>query len=477
MPTVFDAPAAGDPAHWTEMGMRLHSMGRYEDALVCADRVVALAPRVAVAWLNRGLTLEAMRRPADALASYDRALACEPADIAAWCGRAKALDELARLPEALDAAGRAIALDPASAGAWAQHGCTLAGLCRDDEAIASLDRAGQLAPGDPAVRVNRGLVRLRRGDLPGGWEDFEARADARRMEAQPLPGVPVWRKGEAVVGRRIALFAEQGAGDTIQFCRYAPLLARMGARVHLVVPPVLAELVATVADNVHVHVAGGALPRVDLQCLLGSMPHRCATTLGSIPARGPYLRAPRDQQARWRAALEEMDRHRPRPRVGLACSGSAGNRNDGRRSIALEQLAPLVQRTSAAGSQWHLVQNELRAADEPWLASLGIRDHRAALTDFAQTAALVACLDAVVSVDTSVAHLAGALGVPLYLLLPWSADWRWMLERSDSPWYPGARLYRQTNIGDWNGPVGRVAEALLAEIAAGTVRPSPLAPA
>jgi tetratricopeptide (TPR) repeat protein/ADP-heptose:LPS heptosyltransferase len=493
---------ANDPAHLTSLGMQLHALGRPDRALEMADRVVALAPGAAVAWANRALSLDALGRPAEALASYararvldagspdlllgcakalcdlgryaealeslDRCLREHPGNIGALDRRARALRGLGRLDEAIAASDSALQLHPRSAGSWAQRGCTRALQCRHAEALADLDRAVQLAPDDPLARFNRGLVRLALGQFPAGWEDYEARDDARIL-ARSLPGgVPLWKKGQEIAGKTLVLHSEQGAGDTLQFCRFAPLLARQGAHVQLIVPSGLLEIMSSLDAGVRVHVRDGTMPAADLQCELLSVAHRLDLDPLHMPVQVPYLRPARARIAQWRDTLARgspVQDSGAAFRIGLACSGNPANSNDRQRSIALAVLAPVIERLRAAGAQWHLVQNGLRASDEPWLERLGIRDHRAELTDFSATAALVQCMDVVVSVDTAPAHLAGALGVPLRLLLPACPDWRWLLDRGDTPWYPGARLFRQAQADDWDETLSRVAEALVADLA------------
>ena len=266
------------------------------------------------------------------------------------------------------------------------------------------------------------------------------------------PDGAAWTGSEPVAGRRLLLIAEQGLGDTIHFCRFAPLLAQQGAQVRLVVQPSLAVLLRSLGPAVEVSSASDPMPGFDLQCSLLSVPRALGTTLAAIPGRVPYLAPPAQRLQAWRERLGPVRR----PRIGLACSGNPGHGNDRNRSIPLSRFEIL----RALDAEWHLLQTDLREDDEPSLHALSIVDHRAQLTDFVETAALASCMDAVVSVDTAVAHVAGALGLPLLLLLPEVPDWRWMLDRSDSPWYPSARLFRRPESGDWSVSLRGVAEAL-----------------
>jgi hypothetical protein len=277
-------------------------------------------------------------------------------------------------------------------------------------------------------------------------------AGDRRDFAQPQ-----WRGEEDLRGRTILVHAEQGLGDTIQFARYVPLLAQAGATVILEAPPALCSLLARLPGVAGIMRRGEPLPGFDLHCPLLSLPLAFGTDAGSIPSAVPYLSAAPEQIARWRERLPVSTTRRT---IGLAWSGSAANPNDRRRSIPLADLAPLI--AAAAGSRLVSLQKDMRSADAatlttwPAIVPLGER-----LRDFDDTAALISCLDLVVTVDTAVAHVAGALGKPVFIMLPFAPDWRWLAEGDDTPWYPTARLFRQTQRGQWGDVVQRVAAALM----------------
>jgi tetratricopeptide (TPR) repeat protein len=476
---------------WHALGLRQYALGRHEEALRCFDRTLALDERLALAWCNRGVMLDALQRPAEAVQSYDRALQCDPALASAWsnraeslkklglrsealasldrcialapqavaprCARATLLREMDRVPEALEECERAVLADPQHGQAWGLRGLMLFLLMRHGESEASFERALQLDPRDRPARFNLGLLRLTLGRFESGWEGNESRETPLGHDKLPFEGAPLWQPGETIAGKTVVLLAEQGLGDTIQFCRYAPVLARAGARVVLSVPRSLHRLLGSLGEGVQVLGDGDAMPSFDLQCWLMSVAHRLGTRLETIPGQVPYLKVPPGRLAHWRGKLGQAPGRRLR--VGLVCSGSAGHVNDRNRSIGLARLAALIGELDC---EWHLLQNELRGEDEPWLQRLGIVDHRAELDDFCETGALASSLDAVVSVDTSVAHVAGALGLPLYLLLPANPDWRWMLERANSPWYPTAQLLRQAEAGNWERPLEQLRQALQA---------------
>jgi hypothetical protein len=266
------------------------------------------------------------------------------------------------------------------------------------------------------------------------------------------PGLaPEWRGASPLVGQRILVYAEQGIGDSLQFCRYVPMLAAAGARVTLEAPAALHELLGSLQTPLTL-AAPGETGSADLQCPILSLPYAFSTRADTIPAPIPYLRAPAGRVAEWRHRLGATKRLR----VGLTCSGNARHTADRRRSLPLSLIAPWLE----LDCQFHLLQSELRTADEAFLLESGIQDHRTDVIDLSQTAALTCCMDLVISVDTSVAHLAGALGCPVWLLLSKPSEWRWLLGRDDSPWYPTARLFRMSERGRWTDVIGAVQVAL-----------------
>jgi len=329
---------------------------------------------------------------------------------------------------------------------------------RVDEAIAEYRQAHALRPDFAAARFNEALALLRQGDFAAGWRLYEwrFRAVGRRTLVRTFPE-PLWLGATPLAGKTLFVHYEQGFGDTLQMLRYLPLLAARGARVLVEVPPALADIAATLRGSPAVVVEGAPVPAFDLQCPLMSLPLACGTTLASIPADVPYLFAPEPDRKAWQDRLGTRT-HR---RIGLAWSGSAGNTAAMRqRSLPLEHLLAWLP----AGAEFHSVQKDYRDGDPERLAADGrIRDHAASLRNFASTAGLIDQLDLVITVDTAVAHLAGALGKPVWVLLPFVADYRWLLDRGDSPWYPTMRLFRQPAFGDWASVLAAVAVELLRE--------------
>jgi hypothetical protein len=408
-------------AHW-QLGNAQSSEGRWGAALESYTAALAHDPRLAEAYLNRGNVLQQLERWAEALEAYEQVLALRPDDAAALSNRGIVLKEMHRFDESLQAFDRALARDPSN------H----------------------------TARYNRGLLALLLGRLSEGFQGYEARwqdpqgslyAGRRQIAA------PRWSGSEPLVGRRILLHAEQGFGDTLQFCRYVPLLAAQGAEVVLEVPAALVALLADLEGVARICAAGRPLPPFDCHCPLLSLPLALRTTLETIPRRIPYLHAEAAKVDSWRARLARV----PRPWVGLAWAGSPVHRNDRNRSMALQALLAALPDEL----QFVSLQKVVPPSDRAALAEARrMHDWTCELHDFSDTAALVEALDLVIAVDTSVAHLAGTLGKPCCLMLPFHPDWRWLLERHDSPWYPSLVLFRQERRGDWAGVLRRLTGVL-----------------
>jgi len=422
--------------------------GNLGEALRLYSALMKAARGSAEAASNHGVVLNDLDRPAEALASLDRALILKPDFAAAHYNRGNALFALDRYDEALRSFDRTLALDPTHVDAHYNRGNTLRELRRHGEALASYRHALALAPDRADIHVNEALTLLRMGNLREGFAAYEWRL---RGAPQPLPA-PGWRGAPDIAGKTIFLQAEQGFGDTLQFIRYAPLLAARGARVMAVLPAPLKPLVATMAD-VTALTAGDPSPEFDFHCPLMSLPLAFGTELATIPANVPYLHARPDRIDFWRHRLPATGR-----RIGVAWAGSAGFAGDRQRSMAFSALAPLL---GTAGVAWVGLQREVPAGDLTTLGAAGnFVNIGPDLRDFADTAAVVAQLDLIIAVDTALVHLAGALAKPVWVMLPYSPDFRWMLDRVDSPWYPTARLFRQPTPGDWASVITRVAEEI-----------------
>ncbi len=434
----------GDPDTLLNRGNALLTLKRPQEALDSFTQVLAQKPREANALLSRGSALAMLDRTEASLADFDACLALVPAHPAALYNRATALSVLNRHNEAIAAFDRALAAAPDNVKAWNNRGRALQALNRYAEAVDSFSQAIARKKDYADAHFNQALSLLTLGDLAAGFEQYEWRwqrsgmSDARRNYRRPL-----WLGEYPLARKTILLHAEQGLGDTIQFARYAPLLARAGATVVLEVPAELKGLLAGLAGVASCHARGETLPAYDVHCPLGSLPLALQTGPGNIPADIPYLQADEPHLAKWRARLAAL----PGKRVALSWAGNASHSNDRNRSIDLKLLEPLF---ALDGVSFLSIQRELRANDAELLAhQTNVTALGEELADLADTAAVVALADLTISVDTAVAHLAGALGRPLWVLLPFAPDWRWTLTGVHSPWYPQARLLRQPALADW----------------------------
>jgi tetratricopeptide (TPR) repeat protein len=435
-------------------GNTFYALGRFAEALASYRRVLALKPDFAEIHNNCGNTLWCLKRPAEALACYDAALTLKADYAEAHNNRGNALLDLNRTEEALASFERALALKPDYPDALVNRGNALRDLSRDHEALASFERAIALKPHLAEAHWNKALLHLSRGDYKAGWPGYEWRW--QRAGARPRDFAQSQWRGEDLRGKTILLHAEQGFGDTIQFARYIPMVAARGAKIILEVPQALMPLLAGIAGVTAMVARGAALPPFDLHCPLMSLAGAFGTRLATIPADMPYLHVPLERIEAWRTRLPKTERLR----VGLAWSGKPSHANDHNRSLSLSQLALLL---AVPGIEFISLQREYRDADLAALEDFpALRRLDDSLADFADTAAAIAQLDLVIAVDTAVAHLAGALGKPLWLLLPFMVDWRWLIGRKNSLWYPGAKLFRQPKIGDWDSVIAR----LCGEIAA-----------
>jgi tetratricopeptide (TPR) repeat protein len=475
-------------AHYNR-GVLLQEQQRWEEALASYERAVSLKPDYAAAHLNRGLVLKRLGQSAAAIASYDRAITIDAGFVLAYCNRGVALQELkqwegalasydkalalapdradvhlsrgdvlqqlGRWEDALASYERALRLKPDYADAWCNRGNALLAMHRMEEALASLDRAIALNPDVPEIHFNKSMALLLTGDFENGWVQYEWRLK-RQGRGQVEFAQPLWLGREDLAGKSILLHAEQGLGDTLQFCRYASLVARLGAKVVLAVQEPLANLLGGLDGIAQVLRPGEPLPQFDYHCPLPSLPLAFKTSLTTIPSSDRYLKSEPAKLAQWRTRLGE----RTVPRIGLAWRGNPKRSLDQARSFSLSDWIEHLP----GGFHYVSLQKEPSEADRAVLRSNpAVLNLGPGLDDFTDTAAVCDCLDAVLSVDTSVAHLSAALGRTTWILLPFNADWRWLLDRDDSPWYPAARLYRQKTSGVWRDVFEGVAMDLIAK--------------
>jgi Tfp pilus assembly protein PilF len=433
----------------------LLQQGQAQEAEVLFRALLATSPDDFDGLHGLGIIRAQQGASEEAIALIGAALARNPASPHAHNNLANVLQAADRHAEAIGHYRRALALKPDYVEAHRNFASALRALNRHRAAIARYRRAIAFQPDDAEAHLNAALSLLVLGDLAAGFREYEWRWRHRGGGFEPRRhAAPRWLGEGETDGRTLLLHAEQGLGDTLQFARYVPLLARRGARLVLEVQRELTPLLAPLPGVVACGAPGEALPAADYHSPLMSLPLACATRLQTIPAAVPYLAAPEAARARWRRRLGGGGG----PLIGLVWAGSPRHRNDRNRSIPLAALGRLL---SLPGLRFVSLQKELRAGDaallerHPKLARIGEE-----LTDFAETAAVVAELDLVITVDTALAHLAGALGRKVWILLPFAPDWRWLLGRADSPWYPTARLFRQPAIGDWASVVTALAAAL-----------------
>jgi tetratricopeptide (TPR) repeat protein len=461
-----------------------------DELLRRSDRLLARYPDNVAAWIGRGNALVGLARHTEAAHAYGEALKRQPDRVDALRNRAAALRAVGELAEALDHFDRALAVTGADPTLLYNRAITFQLLGRYDEALAD-HQAAATAPATSAEHLyargtalqqtgaheaalgdfelalkqdpNHGVAqrseaycRLLLGDFDKGWKQHESRwlandgALNRRYADRPL-----WLGADSIAGKTLLLHAEQGYGDTLQFCRYASLAHARGATVILDVPVALVPLVRSVHGVDRVLSDTETLPAFDLQCPLLSLPLAFGTALDTIPADVPYMSANPTLRDQWASRVDALTAP-GRLRVGLAWSGNPRHNNDENRSLPFAMLAPLFALDVAFVS----LQPQVRERDMEALAASGALRFEDALSDFEQTAALIAALDLVITVDTSVAHLAGALGKAVWILLPTVPDWRWLIDRDDSPWYPSARLFRQHRPGDWPAVIAGVSDAL-----------------
>ena len=427
----------------------LHATGHLDAALADFEKAIEIQPDYAQAWNNRGVVLQAQLRWDEAATSYVRAIAAQPDLGQAHYNLGNALRALGRFEEAITSYDAAIALEADAAHAFNNRGLALQELQRSAQAIASYDAAIAIQANYADAYWNKAIELLLCGDFAQGWKLYEWRwqrdafTSRKRDFAQPL-----WLGDATLVGKTVLLHAEQGLGDSIQFCRYAREVQALGAHVLLEVPRPLMALFASLEGVSQVIEKGAPLPRFDYHCPLLSLPLAFQTQLENLPGRTPYLASTAPQRDRWQRRLGP----RTQPRVGLVWSGNALDKNDLQRSVRLQDLLPYL----SSDFEFICLQKEMRPADQHLLQTSQIRFFGVQIEDFSDTAALCDLVDLVISVDTSVAHLAGALGKPTWILLPYTPDWRWMLHRDDSPWYPSVRLYRQTQERAWPSVLERM---------------------
>jgi tetratricopeptide (TPR) repeat protein len=467
---------------FVEKGIVLFELGRYEESIECFDlflkhisnsqvrelrdnclrhaltnydRILAESPANAEVLLKRGDILQRLHRYDHAVYNYNLALEIYVNKVVDVLNRrGNSLLNLNRPEDALESYNRALELSPSNASLLFNRANVLQQLARMDEALESYDQALADNPDLAEAKMEQSHCRLAMGDFKRGFQEYESRWENSQLKSAKLrSSAPLWLGEQSLARRTILLWAEQGLGDTIQFLRYVPLVAQTAGLTILRVPPPLLALAQTLDCPVSIITFADPLPPHDFNCPLLSLPLAFGTTLESIPSDVPYLSAKADQVENWRKQLGP----RTRLRIGLVWAGRRREPLNRTRDMGLEVLGPLTRLdVEIIGLQKEIPDQDKGALESmPNIICLGEN-----LSDFADTAALIENLDIVIGVDSAVVHLAGALGKPVWLMLRHSGEWRWLLERSDSPWYPTARIFRQKNPGDWAGVVSDIAQQL-----------------
>lgn len=461
------------PEAHNNCGLIQMEQGQLPDALASYDQALALQPAYPAALYNRGIALMQMKRPLEALTAFREALSLVPDSIDALNNCGAALDALDRPEEALECYDRAIAIAPEFASPHCNRGMALAALHRFHEAIVAYDRALELDPTFEKASFNRSILVMLLGDFADQWADYEHRFEQANVARRELAGsYPHW-KGEPLNGKKIIVCEEQGIGDTIQFARYLQLIADRGAEVTFLARASLSRLLRPLAATVRI-VDEEPNETFDFQCALLSLPGVFKTTPQNTPQTVPYLAAEPDLVATWQDRLGDKGF-----KIGICWQGNPLGSIDVGRSIPLRQFQPIagidgVRLISLQKN--HGLEQLAELPEGMHVETLG-PDFDVGPDAFVDTAAVMANLDLIITSDTSVAHLAGALGRPVWLVLKQVPDWRWLLDRADSPWYPTMRLYRQPKRGDWESPFAQIADDLRSHLAAvADGKPTSLAP-
>jgi len=483
---MFDGALATSPDDTRALNYRartLEALGRLPEALEALNRAVTIDPTCAADWRNRGLALRKLGHLEEAIASFDRALEIVPNFVDVLVKKASALEALERREEALAVSERALALSPDNASAINTRGIILERLQRYTEAQANFERLAQLdresvdalnnvgmiaaRRGDfqealayydrslarkadqPAAHYNRSIVRLALGDWLGGFVEYEYRWQVAPLERMRFDHLGRRWNGEDVAGKTVLIHHEQGYGDTLQFVRYVPKVRKLGARVILAVPAGLRRLLGVMRDCAAIVSEGDPVPAHDYYCPMISLAAVFRTTPETVPPEVPYLTPDPKLVAHWKERLGD----KTRPRIGILWSGRQTPPINYPRDIPLAKWRPLFD----LEADFFGLQPSMFDADREALSRMpGLRHAGEALTDFAETAALICNLDLVIAVDSAVAHLAGALGRPVWLLNRYASCWRWLQQGTTTPWYSTMRLFRQPRLGDWDSVIQTV---------------------
>lgn len=444
---LYDSIIAAQPAHadaWHMRGLLDTQTGQHAQAVKLISQAIALDATKSAYFNNRGLAFLAQQSLTEALADFQQAIALEPRLAQAHCNLGNVLQELLRFEAALLCFDRAIDLQPDYADAYFNRGNLWVIFKRPDKAIEDFDRALGFFPDDADFKYNKSIALLINGQYESGWKFHEARWDrASTKHLRRQFSATLWLGRENIKNKKILLYAEQGLGDTIQFIRYVHMVVQLGAQVFVEIQSPLIQLFQGMEDVITWIKKGEALPIIDFHCPLMSLPLAFKTRLNNIPSFPSYLSCDKTKKKVWENKLAPKNK----PRIGIAWSGSSTHKNDQNRSISLAVFKSIISDDAV----FYSLQNEYRAHDIELIHDHPeIIDSSDQLQDFSDTASLCDLMDLIITVDTSVAHLSGALGKSTWVLVPHNPDFRWFVDRQDSPWYPSIKLFRQNSFHDWN---------------------------
>ena len=433
----------------------LKALHQYDSAITYFNKAITLNPSYAEAHNNIGLVKQELKEYSAAIANYEKAISLKPDYYEAFYNKGIALIGLNQFTDAISTFNQTLKLEPDFAKAFNGLGHANQELLRLTEAMSNYEKAILKDPKFADALWNKSLLKILLGEYPEGWSLYEHRWKVRKFKKESRDfNQPLWLGENTIQNKIILIHAEQGLGDSIQFCRYIPMIESLGPRqIILEIPKPLTSIISTVNSKTILLEKGNPIPQFDLHCPMMSLPHAFRTTLDNIPAQIPYLNADKNKVLDWSKMLGDPKN----PRVGIVWSGSSNHPNDHNRSLLFKQLAPLL----ILPFEFHSLQKEIKAVDLVSLKNFKqIHQHQDNLIDFSDTAALIENLELVITVDTSIAHLAGALGKRVFILLPFVPDYRWMLDRNDSPWYPTATLFRQPKLNDWESVINQIKLAL-----------------
>ena len=440
----------------TEAFLNLGIINTEQDEFISAldffEMALKLRPDYHEAWANKGIALHELKRYDEALASYDKAINFKPDYYEAWSNRGTTLSELKRYEEALASYDKAINFKPDYHEAWANKGIALHELKRYDEALASYDKAINFKPDLYDAYWGKALIQLAFGNFKDGFENYEYRLERTSAYPKRHQAFPLLTNLNQASGKKVLVWSEQGHGDTIQFSRLIKSFSDLNIEIIFEVQTGLKTLLEQSIKHAKVIGEGTPFGQVDFQIPLMSLPLLLELDINGIPS-DPYLVDSKKDSIAWKKKLSAANN---KLNIGIACSGNERHINDSNRSIDLEFFKPIADQASL-----FLIQKDLRKGDQDFLRTHpGIKFLGEEIKSFNDSASIIQAMDLVITVDTSLAHLSGALGKSTLILLPWNPDWRWLLERQDSPWYPTAKIFRQPHSGRWEAVIEDIAHHL-----------------